>query len=131
MTAMGMEMEKVVYPQITTSRVITGKTVKNPDQQVLGTVHNLILDIKSGRVAFFVLSTGGILGIGEKFTPIPWEAYSGVMEEDSIIVDVTRETLESAPSYDRDAWEGMYELSWLSRVYQYYGFRPYWEPVTS
>ncbi|RXE55267.1 hypothetical protein ABH15_10815 [Methanoculleus taiwanensis] len=125
-----MEMETVMRPQITRSKVITGKTVKNPDQKVLGTVHDLILDMESGRVAFLVLSTGGILGIGEKFIPVPWEAYSGMTGDDAITVDVTRETLESAPNYDRDAWEGIHDLGWLSRVYQYYGFRPYWESAT-
>ncbi len=124
-----MGMETVVRPEVITSRAITGKTVKNPDQKDLGTVHNLILDMKSGRVAFLVLSTGGIFGIGEKFIPVPWEAYSGVTDEDIVTIDVTRETLESAPSYDRDSWEGIHDLGWLSRVYQYYGFRPYWEPA--
>ncbi|MDN7023406.1 PRC-barrel domain containing protein [Methanoculleus sp. FWC-SCC1] len=125
-----MSMETAVHPQVITSRSITGKTVKSPDQQALGTVHNLILDMKSGRVAFLVISTGGILGIGEKFIPVPWESYSGMPDEDSVTVNVTRETLESAPNYDRDSWEGIHDLGWLARVYQYYGFRPYWEPAT-
>jgi sporulation protein YlmC with PRC-barrel domain len=123
MTTMGMETVVV------TSKAITGKTVKSPDQKDLGTVHDLILDMKSGRVAFLVLSTGGLLGIGEKFIPVPWEAYSGVTDEDIITIDVKRETLESAPSYDRDSWEGIHDQGWLSRVYQYYGFTPYWEPA--
>lgn len=59
-------------PFIGTDRV-EGTAVYGRGDERLGTITRLMLDKVSGRVAFAVLSTGGILGIGSEERAIGWD----------------------------------------------------------
>jgi hypothetical protein len=43
------------------------------------------------------------------------------------VLDVTKETLENAPGFDKDNWPDIHDRSWVADVYHYYGHDPYWE----
>src|SRR5438874_10058189 len=45
---------------------LTGKHVRNPAGEDLGTIDEIVLDIPSGRTTYAVLSSGGFLGLGAK-----------------------------------------------------------------
>jgi len=53
---------------------VRGKIVNGRDGDKLGTVDKLILDERTGQVAYVILSTGGFLGLGQSYHPIPWSA---------------------------------------------------------
>src|SRR3546814_5156788 len=54
---------------------VRGKTVHGRDGDKLGTVDKLILDERTGQVAYVILSTGGFLGLGQSYHPVPWPAF--------------------------------------------------------
>ena len=37
-------------------------------------VQHLMIDKVSGQVEYAVMSTGGFLGIGENYSPVPWDS---------------------------------------------------------
>jgi sporulation protein YlmC with PRC-barrel domain len=54
------------------SEMVAGTTVYNTGGEEIGSIHDIMLDKKSGNVAYAVMSFGGFLGMGEKYHPLPW-----------------------------------------------------------
>ncbi|MDX1688556.1 MAG: PRC-barrel domain-containing protein [Candidatus Promineifilaceae bacterium] len=107
---------------------LIGDDVRNRHGEDLGNVEEIMLDVNSGRIAYAVLSFGGFLGLGDKYFAIPWAALSVDTEEHALVLDVDKETLESAPGFDKDDWPQTLngDDAWLVEVYDYYGYPPYW-----
>jgi hypothetical protein len=106
---------------------LAGNVVKNPVGDKLGKVDEIMIDVPSGRVAYAVLSFGGVLGMGNKLFAIPWATLTVDEDEKCFILDVDKSTLESAPGFDKDNWPDMGDTSWAGGVYRHYGAVPYWE----
>jgi sporulation protein YlmC with PRC-barrel domain len=75
---------------------------RNPEGERLGDISDIAIDRDSGRIAYAVLSYGGILGFGEKHFAIPWEAVRTRPGEGVAVLDADKRTLDSAPGFSRD-----------------------------
>lgn len=106
---------------------ITGDKVENSQGDNLGHIEDLMIDLTSGRVAYAVLSFGGVLGLGDKLFAIPMEALAVKPEEKCFILNVSKEKLENAPGFDKDHWPDMADRKWADSVYKHYGYRPHWD----
>ena len=115
------------YRRVLAASTLEGDSVRNSAGEDLGKVDEIMIDIPSGQVAYAVLSFGGVLGMGNKLFAVPWNSLTVDEDEKCFILDVNRETLESAPGFDKDNWPDMADTSWASGVYKHYGARPYWE----
>ena len=84
-----------------------------------------MIDKVSGRAIYAVMSFGGILGIGEKYHPLPWATLKYDARKGGYVVNLDKKQLESAPNYDRGA-----EFAWTSgygrKVDSYYDVPTYW-----
>ncbi len=122
-------MERVVYevPVGMSCGTLTGKSVTNDIGQDLGKIEDIMIDLRSGRILYTVLSFGGFLGMGTKLFAIPWNAMSYSEEKDAIVVNVTRDQLDNAPGFDKDHWPSRPDEGFVSGVYQHYGYDPYWK----
>lgn len=60
--------------QMTRASKIIGTPVKNPNGDNLGDIKELVLDPRSGKVAYAVVSFGGVLGMVDKLFIISLEA---------------------------------------------------------
>jgi sporulation protein YlmC with PRC-barrel domain len=105
-----------------------GDDVRSPAGEDLGHVEEIMIDTNGGRIAYVVLSFGGLLGLGDKLFAVPWSALTLDTEEHAFILDVDKETLEDAPGFDKDDWPKTLDGNndWLVGVYDYYGYAPYW-----
>jgi hypothetical protein len=81
---------------------VIGTAVYNAAGGNLGTIHDLMVDKRSGHVAYAVMSFGGFLGIGEKYHPLPWNALTYDDAKGGYNIDLTSEQLKSAPTYSHD-----------------------------
>jgi sporulation protein YlmC with PRC-barrel domain len=113
--------------RVLSANTLEGDRVRNSAGEDLGKVHEIMIDIPSGRVAYVVLSFGGVLGIGNKLFAVPWRALEVDEEEKCFILDVDKRTLETAPGFDKDNWPDMADTAWGSEIFQHYGASPYWE----
>ena len=52
--------------------IVRGTPVYNTNNEKIGTVEDVVLDKMSNNIMFAVLGSGGVIGMGEKFRPIPW-----------------------------------------------------------
>ncbi|HWQ84191.1 MAG TPA: PRC-barrel domain-containing protein [Anaerolineales bacterium] len=113
-------------PVALSSSTLTGDPVHNLAGETLGKLEEIMIDLESGRVAYVVLSFGGFLGMGDKLFAIPWEAITVDTDKKAIVLNVSKEVLENAPGFDKDHWPDTSEHAWLTDIYAYYGFDPYW-----
>jgi hypothetical protein len=58
----------------------------------------------SGRLAYVVVSYGGLLGMGDKLFAIPWSAVRWSADKDYFMLNMDKEALKNAPGFDEDHW---------------------------
>jgi sporulation protein YlmC with PRC-barrel domain len=97
--------------------MLIGMQVKNLEGKDIGTLEDLVVDVRSGQVRYGVLSFGGILGIGDKLFPIPWRELSLRFQENEsfLVADVSKSFLDKAPSFARDQWPDM-NHDWIATL---------------
>jgi hypothetical protein len=78
---------------------VEGTSVYNQAGEKLGSVHNLMVDKRSGKVAYAVMSFGGFLGMGSSYHPTPWEQLTYEPSQSGYVVKLSRQQLEGAPTY--------------------------------
>lgn len=79
---------------------LIGTSVQNNQGEDLGKISDLAIDPQNGRVSFAVIASGGIMGIGDKLIPVPITALT--FSEDMAILNVSKEKLASAPTFDKE-----------------------------
>lgn len=99
---------------------LAGTEVRNPEGERLGKVEDVTIDTTTGRVAYVVLSTGGFLGLGDRFFAIPWQIFQLDAARDRFILDVSKETLRNAPGFDKDEWPDLSLDEYGVEVHNYY-----------
>jgi sporulation protein YlmC with PRC-barrel domain len=114
-------------PRVLSVSALTGDPVYNTAGEKLGSLEDIVIDASSGRIAYAVLSFGGILGIGDKLFAIPWGAMQLDVDNKRILFDVPKERLELAPGFDKNNWPDMADERWGAEIYGFYGQTPYWE----
>lgn len=112
--------------ELISSRRVEGTPVCNLEREKLGTIHSVMIDKRSGQVAYAVLSFGGLLGIGAQVHPVPWQMLSYDLDREAYVVDFTREQLENAPTLGLDLADRPRKRSEDEVMYEYYGVIPPW-----
>jgi hypothetical protein len=108
------------------SRRVEGTAVYDRDGQKLGSVHSVMIGKRDGRVAYAVLSTGGILGFGSHVHPLPWSMLAYDVDREAYVVDIDREQLEAAPTMTLDETDRPVDREYQERVSAYWGTMPWW-----
>lgn len=121
-----MSIEQI-RPKVLSASTLIGDGVVNADGEDLGKIEELMIDIQSGRVAYAVLSFGGFLGLGDKLFAIPWGALAVDTNRKVFVLNVDRTLLQQAPGFDKNHWPEMGDSDWLTGIFDYYGYTPYWE----
>lgn len=91
---------------------VEGTAVYNRERQNIGTIRAIMLNKLNGRVAYAVMASGGFLGLGEDYYPIPWEALRYDPEAGGYVVNVDNSHFQTAPRYPKDT-----EPDWADRDY--------------
>ncbi len=78
---------------------IMGATVNSLEDEVIGSINDLILDTEDGRVTAAVVSVGGFLGFGAKQIAVDWNELQIDHDGQQVMLDLTREEADSAPEY--------------------------------
>jgi sporulation protein YlmC with PRC-barrel domain len=113
-------------PEVMASGTLEGNDVVNPGGDKLGDIKEIMLDVPHGRIAYAVLSRGGVLGMGDKLFAIPWSALTLDTDRKCFVLDISEESLKNAEGFDKDNWPRMADETWARGIYQYYNQPPYW-----
>jgi sporulation protein YlmC with PRC-barrel domain len=112
-------------PALMGADTLIGNDVVNAQDDDLGDIKEIMLDMRTGRVAYAVLSFGGFLGIGEKLFAVPWQALQLDTVNKRFTLNVDKNRLKAAPGFDPDDWPDMSDAAWASQVHSFYGTTPY------
>ncbi|MEG1114059.1 MAG: PRC-barrel domain-containing protein, partial [Janthinobacterium sp.] len=61
-------------PELMGADTLIGDHVHNAKDEHLGEIKEIMIDMRSGKIAYAVMSHGGVFTIGEKLFAVPWEA---------------------------------------------------------
>jgi PRC-barrel domain len=106
---------------------VEGTAVYNTQGEKLGSIHTLMIDKISGKVAYAVMSFGGFMEIGDRYHPLPWSVLTYDTGKEGYTVDLDRSTLEGAPTYTSGETPDWADRRWGEQLHEHYRARPYWE----
>ncbi len=104
---------------------IIGMAVKNYQNEKLGTVKDLAVDVESGRIVQVILSTGGFIGMGTTLRAVPPTALDHNATNKFLYLDISKDKFNMAPQFDASAWDADKQSNQVVQVYNYYGEQPY------
>ena len=108
-------------PHLMGADTLIGNEVYNHKDENLGDIKEIMLDMRSGRVCYAVLSFGGFLGMGEKLFAVPWNALTLDTKNKRFVLNVEKDRLKQAPGFDKDKWPNMADQAWAKEIHSYYG----------
>lgn len=111
----------VTRPVVLSASTLSSDDVYNPKGEKLGDIKEIMLDTRSGKVCYVVLSSGGFLSLGEKLFALPWDALTLDTENKRFVLDADEERLKNAPGFDKDHWPNMADNTWAKSIHSYYG----------
>ena len=109
-------------PVISSDRV-KGTAVFGAEGRQIGTIDHLVIEKASGRIVYAVMSFGGFLGLGERFSPLPWSVLTYDTGRGGYVVPLSKDRLGGGPHYDRSELTGD-DNGWGARVNDYYQVTP-------
>jgi sporulation protein YlmC with PRC-barrel domain len=111
--------------QVQKASKIMGTEVNNLQNEKLGKVENILLDLSSGRIVALVISSGGFLGIGDELSAVPPTALCFSPDRDTLQLDTTKETFSNAPHFKSNQWPDFGQPGYAGGVYRAYNVEPY------
>lgn len=105
---------------------LMGKKVVSATNEDLGKLEDIVVDANSGRVLYGVLSYGGLLGMGDKLFAIPWRSLTLASDAKVFTLNVEKESLKSAPGFDKKQWPNFADEKWATTTHEYYKQPPFW-----
>lgn len=114
-------------PAVMSASSLIGDKVTNHQNESLGKIEDIMIDMASGRVAYAVLSFGGVAGIGDKYFAVPWQALRLDAPNKQFLLSVTKERLKEAEGFDKNNWPAMGDPAWARATHSFYDTPPYWD----
>jgi PRC-barrel domain len=85
---------------------VEGTNVYRSNGEKVGKIERVMIDKRSGKVAYAVMSFGGFLGIGEDYYPLPWSLLTYNEKLGGYEANVTEDQLKRAPKYGQhENWD--------------------------
>ncbi len=108
---------------------VQGTAVYDIAGERLGVMETVMLDKRSGRIAYAVLRFGGFLSLCNVYYPIPWQTLRYDSDRRGYVVDLDRQVLGDAPLYDAEDTVALEDEAFGRRIHDYYGAQPFWRSV--
>lgn len=108
-------------PALMGANTLLGNDVYNQDGEDLGDIKEFMIDMASGKIAYAVLSFGGLLGMGDKLFAVPWPALALDTKNKRFTLNVAKAALADAPGFDKGRWPSMSDRTWARGVHRFYG----------
>ncbi|MDQ2756382.1 MAG: PRC-barrel domain-containing protein [Actinomycetota bacterium] len=103
---------------------LRGRKVKDEEGNDIGTVVDLLLDVRDRKVRFLLVDHGGFLGFVRKRSFLPVDAITEITEHD-VRINHSRDHVVQSPPYHPDL---TFDRDYHNAVYGHYGYKAYWQP---
>jgi hypothetical protein len=114
------------HPNLLSEGTLRDNKVVNPQGEDLGKIEEFLIDQQAGRVAYAILSFGGVMGIKDKLFTVPWNAMDLNTDRHAFVLNVDNGRLKDAPGFDKNNWPDVTAPDWGERVHAFYNQQPYW-----
>jgi sporulation protein YlmC with PRC-barrel domain len=108
--------------QLIGSDKVEGTNVYRSNGEKVGAIERIMIDKRSGKVAYAIMSFGGFLGLGHEHYPVPWARLTYNTSLGGYELNISDAELKGAPKYSENDWD------WTSdrnrQVYDYYKIPP-------
>ncbi|CAD77505.1 MAG TPA: PRC-barrel domain containing protein [Rhodopirellula baltica] len=116
---------KMSHSNVRVSQLM-GLNLQNSQGESVGEIKDIVLNAKTGKVRYAVVTYGGFLGMGNKLFAVPFEALKTQVDPDEVgdddideddyvmVLDVTQEQLEGQEGFDEDNWPNMADKQWAA-----------------
>jgi sporulation protein YlmC with PRC-barrel domain len=100
---------------------IIGSNIENRQGENLGEIEDLVVDPATGRISYAVLSYGGVLGVGDRRTAVPFTALNPKPDDpEKLVLNIERQRLEQAPSFESREWTELNDPNYTRKVDQFF-----------
>ncbi|MBC7365811.1 MAG: PRC-barrel domain-containing protein [Undibacterium sp.] len=79
---------------------LIGLKIENSENQKIGSVHDLAVDLQSGRIVQAILSMGGVLSMGDRLIAVPPQGAPFHSAGKPLRFDSARERVKGAPVFE-------------------------------
>ena len=83
-----------------TSRRYLDSRVQNYRNELLGKVHDVLIDLETGRVTSVIIAVGGCLGVGSRRVVVPFEELRPTYGDQALLWDIPRDEVMTRPPLD-------------------------------
>ncbi len=98
------DQDDAINPQRVTSTTIIGDKVKNGAGKEIGKIEDIVFDLTCGSVSYLVISSGGFVGIGDKFFAVPLDALTLDAKKKTFTLEIDKKTLKKSSGFDKNDW---------------------------
>jgi len=87
-----------------TASSIIGDKILNKKGEDMGEIKDVMIDLDTGKIEYFIVELGGFLGIGEKYFAFPFRLLKVNSKSETFLLDQDLQTLKKAPGFDKEHW---------------------------
>jgi len=87
-----------------TATSIIGDKVHDNNDEAMGKIEDIMVDITSGKIDYVIVEFGGFLGIGMKWFAIPFNLLQVDEAKKIFVFKGKKEMLKDAPGFDAQHW---------------------------
>jgi hypothetical protein len=103
---------------------VEGASVFSKEGEKLGKIEDLLIEKRTGRTTYALMSFDGFLGVGARYYPIPWSMLDYDPARGGFTAPLSREKVEKGRHVpDKEVRD---EVEWREEVHAYYGAPGYW-----
>jgi sporulation protein YlmC with PRC-barrel domain len=106
---------------------LMGSSVRNMQDEKIGKVDNMMVDLPAGRVVEVIVASGGFLGLGDELSAVPPQSFHAGTQPDALTLDTTKEALANAPHFKSSDWANAENPEQIGMVYHSYNVQPYFD----
>jgi sporulation protein YlmC with PRC-barrel domain len=111
---------KTTAEDIRASKLI-GMKVVNTQNENLGKIDDLVVDVNNERVAYAVLAFGGAMGMGDKLFAYPVGVFQPTADRKELVLNLDKDKLKAAPGFERKNWPDWNKDTYRADVERYFG----------
>jgi len=100
---------------------IIGKKVTNAQDEDLGKVQDIIINVDAGTAPYAVIATGGVFGANRSKIAVSLGSLHCSADGKELVMSVTKEQLQAASKTATGAWAPVANSEWARRVDAFYG----------
>jgi len=107
-------------PHLMGAKTLVDNDVYGQKGDKLGELTEIMLDMRSGKVGYAVLSFDAMLGMGERLFAVPWKTLILDTKNKVFALNVEKVRLKDAPGFEKDNWPDMADQNWAKQIHWYY-----------